>query len=148
MRFENVRTSSRTTHLFGMLRASTGIGPEAWARASICLSLLQKGIPNPDEYNKEGSEFSPERLFEGMDSIYLALVVNRLRQDGLDPDSYLAEMTRAHLNRGAVSLKQRVDRISDLYRFMEEMGIRAAHNDIEQFRSNSKSVEVISDGPV
>lgn len=127
-----------------MLRTSTGIGPEAWARTSICLSLTQKGIPNPDEYNKEGSEFSPGRLFEGRDSIYLALMINRLRQDGLDPNSYLAEMTRAHLNRGAISLKQRVDRISDLYRFMEEMGIRTIHNGVEQTRHNFKNVDAIS----
>lgn len=130
-----------------MLRTSTGIGPEAWARTSICMSLMQKGIPNPDEYNKEGSEFSPGRLFEDMDSIYLALMVSRLRQDELDPDLYLTEMTRAHLNRGAISLKRRVNRISDLYRFMEEMGIRAAHNDVEQIRHNSQR-EVISGGPV
>ena len=104
-----------------MLKTTTGIGPEAWARLSICLSLRQKGIPNPDEYNKEGSEFAPSRLFPVDEKIYLALMINRLRQDKLDPETYLSEMVRAHLNRGAISLKQRINNLFDVYGFLDEM---------------------------
>ncbi len=121
MQFENIRASSRTTHLFGMLRYSTAVEPEAWARLSLCLSIKQRGIPNPDEYNKKGSEFEPARLFAGDENMYLALMINRLNQDGLDPETYLGEMTRAHLNRGAISLKQRIDGLSDVYGFVREM---------------------------
>lgn len=128
MYLEKIRASSRTTHLFGMLKTSTGIGPEAWARLSICLSLRQKGIPNPDEYNKEGSEFTSSRLFPTDEKMYLALILYRLKQDGLDPKIYLNEMTRAHLNRGAISLKQRVNSLFDIYGFLNEMksGSKAA----------------------
>ena len=104
-----------------MLKTTTGIGPEAWARLSICLSLRQKGIPNPDEYNKEGSEFTQSRLFPVDEKIYLALMINRLRQDKLDPETYLSEMVRAHLNRGAISLKQRINNLFDVYGFIDEM---------------------------
>lgn len=123
MHLETVRASSRTTHLFGMLKTTTGIGSEAWARLSICLSLRQKGIPNPDEYNREGSEFAPSRLFPADEKMYLALMLYRLRQDKLDPETYLGEMTRAHLNRGAISLKQRIDNLFDIYGFLSEMGL-------------------------
>ena len=121
MQLEKIKVSSRTTHLFGMLKTTTGIGPEAWARLSICLSLRQKGIPNPDEYNKEGSEFTQSRLFPVDEKIYLALMINRLRQDKLDPETYLSEMVRAHLNRGAISLKQRINNLFDVYGFIDEM---------------------------
>ncbi len=106
-----------------MLKTTTGIGSEAWARLSICLSLRQKGIPNPDEYNREGSEFAPSRLFPADEKMYLALMLYRLRQDKLDPETYLGEMTRAHLNRGAISLKQRIDNLFDIYGFLSEMGL-------------------------
>lgn len=127
LQFDKIRASSRTTHLFGMLKTTTNIGSDAWARLSICLSIRQKGIPNPDEYNKEGTEFAPTGLFAKQEKIYLALMIDRLRQDGLDPESYLAEMTRAHLNRGAISLKQRISNLSDVYRFAEEMNLHDRH---------------------
>ena len=78
-------------------------------------------IPNPDEYNKDGTNFLPSNLFFYDDKLYLALMINRLKQDRLDPKLYLNEMTRAHLNRGAISLKQRINNLFDIYRFMDEM---------------------------
>ena len=115
--------SSRTTHLFGMLKSSTGIGAESWGRLSICISIKQKGIPNPDEYNKDGTNFLPSQLFFHDDKLYLALMINRLRQDHLDPELYLNDMTRAHLNRGAIALKQRISGLFDIYKFMDEMNV-------------------------
>ena len=112
--FGSVRISSRSTHLFGALRSGTGLGPEPCARLSLCLSLRQRGVPNPDEYNTDGSEFAPKRLFGGDESLYLALMMHRLRSDRLDAE-YLGEMTRAHINRGAISLKQRVSDASDVF---------------------------------
>lgn len=123
MQFNKIKISSRSTHLFGMLKTNTGISSEAWGRLSICMSLKQKGIPNPDEYNKNGTEFLPSRLFPHDEKLYLALMINRLRYDNLNPKIYLTEMTRAHLNRGAISLKQRINNLFDIYRFMNEMMI-------------------------
>lgn len=123
MNLEKIKASSRTTHLFGMLKTSTGVSGEPWARLSICLSLGQSGIPNPDEYNRDGTEFTPSGLFAQDEKLYLALLLDRLMQDGLDPETYLNEMARAHLNRGAISLKQRVGSLSDMYGFMDEMRV-------------------------
>lgn len=123
MNLERIKVSSRTTHLFGMLKTTTCMGAEPWARLSLCLSLGQSGIPNPDEYNRDGTEFAPSQLFGRDEKLYLALLLDRLLQDGLDPETYLNEMARAHLNRGAISLKQRVGSLSDMYGFMDEMRI-------------------------
>lgn len=122
MQLKSIRASSRSTHIFGMLKTATGIGPEPWARLSICMSLKQRGIPNPDEYNMNGTEFQATRLFSSNERLYHALIINRLIRDGMDPESYLVDMTRAHLNRGAISLKQRINGLFDVYKFIREMG--------------------------
>ena len=121
-KFGRIKISSRSTHLFGMLRSSTGIGPEPWARMALCISLGQKGTPNPDEYNADGSEFTPEQMFGEDESLYLALMLNRLKADRLISD-YLNEMTRAHVNRGAISLKQRVSDLSDVFKLASEFSV-------------------------
>ena len=122
MKFNNVRISSRSTRTFGMLKTSTGLTPNILARFAICLSIKQQGIPNPDEYNKEGSEIAPSVLFGEHEPLYLALMLTRLKNDKLDPEYYLDEMVRAHLNRGAIGLKQRVDNLSDFYDLIQEEG--------------------------
>ena len=122
LKFSRIRVSSRSTHAFGMLKSSTGLTPNILARFCICLSIKQRGIPNPDEYNKDGAELAPAVLFGEHEPVYLALVINRLKQDGLDPEHYLDEMTRAHLNRGAIGLRQRIDGLSDFYDLIKEEG--------------------------
>ena len=119
-RLGDVKISSRSTHMFGMLRTSTGMGPEPCARLALCLSLRQRGMPNPDEYNKDGSEFTPKRLFGGDENLYLALMTHRLRSDGLGAE-HLGAMTRAHINRGAISLKQRISDTSDIFNLYSEI---------------------------
>lgn len=113
MRFDKIRLSSRATHAFGMLKISTGLEPTVLSRFALCLSVSQEGIPNPDEYNKGGSELAPDALFGEHRQVYLALMINRLRRDGLDEEHYLNEMVRCHINRGAIGLKQRIKTLSD-----------------------------------
>lgn len=120
MKLDSIRLSSRSTHLFGMLRITTGLTPDVLSRFSLCLSLGQRGMPNPDEHNKEGSILTPSEMFGEDEQIYLALMLNRLRSDELDPETYLNDMTRAHINRGAIGLKQRITKLSDFYGLVKE----------------------------
>ena len=89
--------SSRSTNLIAQLKHSTGLPTETLARFALCMSLKQQGIPNPDEYNRAGSELTLETLFGENKPVYTALVLSRLRQDGLDPKHYLNEMIRGAL---------------------------------------------------
>lgn len=123
LKFSRIKVSSRTTHIFGILKATTGLTPNILARFALCLSIKQQGIPNPDEYNRAGSEFAPAVLFGEHEQLYLALMVNRLLHDNLDVEHYFDEMTRAHLNRGAIGLKQRVSDLSDFYDLIKEENI-------------------------
>ncbi len=113
MQFGRIKISSRTSNSIGMLKSATGLAPNVLLRFAICLSIKQQGIPNPDEYNREGSEMSPEYIFGEHKDLYLALVLNRLKNDKLDPQEYLNEMTRSHVNRGMIGLKQRINSLSD-----------------------------------
>ena len=120
MKFKPIRISSRSGALLGHLKTSTGLTPNILARFAICLSIKDKSFPNPDEFNKEGSEIRPSVLFGEHESIYLALMLDRLKQDRLDPEIYLDEMLRSHLNRGVIALRPRINDLSDFYELVKE----------------------------
>ena len=120
MKFNRVKISSRSSKLLGDLKFRTGLTPNILARFAICLSIKEKSIPNPDEFNKEGSEIAPAVLFGEHEPIYFALMLNRLKQDKLDPQLYLDEMVRAHLNRGVIALRPRINDLSDFYELVKE----------------------------
>ena len=42
-----------------MLKIKTGLTPNILARFAICMSLKDRSIPNPDEFNQEGSDLTP-----------------------------------------------------------------------------------------
>ena len=114
--------------VFGNIRGNdevgkkgTGLTPNILARFAICLSLKDKTIPNPEEYNFEGQEIAPRVLFGEHEPIYQALMINRLKKDGYAiTEDLLNEMTRVHLNRGTVALEPRIRDLSDFYELVKE----------------------------
>ena len=113
MQFSRVRFSHRTQTLYGMLKHKTGLGVNVLARYGLCLSLKDPSIPNPDEFDEKGMEIIPSVLFGDNENLYMALMLDRLAQDNLDPKLYLHKMTRAHFNRGAAALFPRINDLSD-----------------------------------
>jgi len=99
--------------LYGMLKHKTGLGVNVLARYGLCLSLKDPSIPNPEEFDEKGMEILPSVLFGDNENVYMALMIDRLLQDNLDPKLYLHKMTRAHLNRGAAALFPRINDLSD-----------------------------------
>ena len=120
LKFSAVTTSSRVQKNLGILKTKTGLTPNISLRFALCISLKDPSIPNPDEYNQEGSKLEPAVLFGEHESIYMALMLNRLKKDGLDPELYLQKMTRAHLNRGATALWPRINDLSDFYELVKD----------------------------
>ncbi|PHY08249.1 MAG: DNA sulfur modification protein DndE [Nitrosarchaeum sp.] len=113
MQFSRVRFSYRTQILYGMLKHKTGLGVNVLARYGLCLSLKDPSIPNPEEFDETGMEILPSILFGDNENLYMALMLDRLSKDGLDPKLYLHKMTRAHFNRGAAALFPRINDLSD-----------------------------------
>lgn len=115
MRFGRLRMSSRSQNLLAIIKGKTGITPNVSGRFALCLSLKDPSPPNPDEYDEKGSEIHPSVLFGEYEDMYMALMVMRLRRDGLDPEIYLNRMLRAHFNRGAIMLHARIRNLDDFY---------------------------------
>jgi len=102
-------------------KKGTGLTPNILARFAICLSLKDKTIPNPEEYNFEGQEIAPRVLFGEHEQIYQALMINRLEKDGYAiTEDLLNEMTRVHLNRGAIALEPRIKDLSSFAELVKE----------------------------
>ena len=113
MQFSRYKFSSRTQSLFGMLKNRTGLSINILARYAFCLSLKDPSIPNPDEFDEKGMEILPSVLFGEHENIYMALMLDRLKKDNMDPELYLQKMTRAHLNRGSAMLFPRINDLTD-----------------------------------
>ena len=96
-----------------MLKSRTGLSINILARYAFCLSLKDPSIPNPDEFDEKGMEILPSVLFGEHENIYMALMLDRLKKDNLDPELYLQKMTRAHLNRGSAMLFPRINDLTD-----------------------------------
>ena len=89
--------------------------PNVLCRLGLSLSLMEPGIPKPEAYSTDGSEFNRYTLMGEWDPLIVALLKERCAADGLplDNDS-LVKQFRAHLNRGVELLYARVRGVSDL----------------------------------
>lgn len=115
-----MRVSLKTRNLLTSMQIRTGLTPNILARFALCMSIKERSVPNVDAYDDGGSEFAPAVLFGEYEPLYLALMVNRLKNDRLDPELYLHKMTRAHLNRGVIALAPRINDLADFYELVKE----------------------------
>jgi len=112
--------SHRSQNLLAQVKRHTGLTPNITGRFAICLSLNDRSIPNPEEYDENGAEIHPSVLFGDYEEIFVALMIMRLRQDRLEPDLYLNRMLRAHFNRGVIALFARVHDLTDFYEMIRQ----------------------------
>ena len=114
MQFSRVKTSGRSRGILSKLKFKTGLTPNLISRFAICLSLKDASVPNPLEFDEDGTEFLPGTLFGDYDKLFMALMIDRLHRDELDPEKELNKMLRAHLNRGIYSLTSRLQGLDGL----------------------------------
>jgi len=112
--------STRSKGILSVLKARTGLTPNILGRFAICLSLKDPQIPNPEEFDEKGSEIHPIVLFGEHEPMFMALMLERLHKDKLDPEIYLNKMMRAHFNRGVIALSPRIYDLSDFYELVKE----------------------------
>ena len=108
--------SYRSQNNLGQIKRKTGLTPNITGRFAICLSLGDPSPPNPEEFDEKGTELHPSVLFGDYEDMFMALMIQRLKKDKLDPEMYLNKMLRAHFNRGVIALSAR---INDIYDFDE-----------------------------
>ena len=119
MKFSRLKLSGKSQNLLGRLKNRTGLTPNIVARFVLCISIKEKSAPIIAQYDKEGSEIEPSVLFGEYEDLYLGLMKNRLKKDGLSY-SELNEMTRCHINRGVIALAPRIQNIGDFYDLIKE----------------------------
>jgi DNA sulfur modification protein DndE len=113
MRFTKIRLTKDASNRLRFLAGRTGLTPNLLCRMGFCLSLEEPKVPNPNEFEEEEREFNRYTLLGEYDALYIALLQQRLHQDGLGTDD-LEGYFRAHLNRGISLLQQRVRSVADL----------------------------------
>ena len=101
-----------------MLKARTGLTPNFLCRIGFCLSVGEPGIPNPYAYDEEGQEYNRYTLTGEWDPLFMALLKERLVEDGLNPTVDLLPQFKAHLNRGVLSLFNRAKSLTDFYELL------------------------------
>ncbi|SEP22982.1 DNA sulfur modification protein DndE [Halogranum amylolyticum] len=114
--FNRIQIDSDVTHRLKMLKGATGLTPNYLARIGLCFSLNEPRPPNPEEYDNDGQVFNRFTLLGEHDALYMALLRERLLQEGYeDPNEVLYDQFLAHLNRGVETLQGRVTDLSDLH---------------------------------
>src|SRR3989304_3330908 len=114
MSFNRIRISKAATVRLSMLKGRTGLTPNILCRIGLCLSLSDPSIPDPQRFDENGQEFNRYTLTGEWDTFFIALLKERLLKDGLDLDKNLLPQFRAHLNRGAITLFDKVKDLGDL----------------------------------
>ena len=113
--FNRVQIDSQVTIRLRMLKGRTGMTPNFLCRIGLCYSLNEPRPPNPEEYNSDGQTFNRYTLLGEHDALYMAMVKERLIQEGKAPDDDLKEEFVAHLNRGVMRLFGRISDVSDFH---------------------------------
>ncbi len=120
MKATKIKLSAKSQNLLGRLKSKTGLTPNFLARFAFCLSLKERSSPNPDEYDKDGSEIETSILFGEYEPLYLGLMRNRLKKDGKSVETDLNEMARCHINRGVIALAPRIQSLESFYELIRE----------------------------
>lgn len=113
MKLTKLRLTKDASNRLRFLAGKTGLTPNLLCRVGFCLSLSEPAIPNLDEVSEEDREFNRYTLLGEYDPLFIALLKQRTKKDGLDMDQ-LPSHFRAHMNRGVILLQQRVRSIADI----------------------------------
>lgn len=118
MSFNRIRMSKEATYKSRNAGGKLGITPNIIYRFGLCLSMDEPSIPNPLQYGEDGQEINRHVLFGDWDPFFIALMKQRIVEDGLDISRDFEPQLRAHLNRGAMIFTNRVRDLSDIYELL------------------------------
>lgn len=114
MDFTKIRISRDATYKARNIAGRLGVTPNIIYRLAFCLSVNTPSIPNPSIYDEAGQELNRYTLFGEWDALFVAILLERLIDDGLDIERDFYEQLRAHINRGTELFHNRVKVITDL----------------------------------
>ena len=134
MKANRFRLSKASTDRLKMIKMRTGFKTDnIIPRIGFCLSLAERSLPNPEDYDQEGKEFNRYTLLGEWDDIYVALLRENLKNKDIS-DDIESDYFRAHLNRGVVLASRNIKSIQDIARLVE-----TAHADDQGLSHHSSS---------
>ncbi len=95
------------------LKSKTSITPNLLCRVGYCMSLEEPGVPVPEQYPTGQRDINRYTLTGPYDSILVALLRQRLHEDGLDWSEAPTQF-HAHMNRGVMLMNARVGSVEQL----------------------------------
>ncbi len=115
MKSNKIVLSKNASDCLKQLQGRTGLTPNILSRIGFCLSVSEPGVPDPSLYPEEDREFNRYTLLGEWDGLYVALLKQRLSEDGLSVEDAEVQF-RAHLHRGVISLSRIAKTAIDLLR--------------------------------
>lgn len=122
MKLNKIKLSTEASDRLTQLKAKTGLKPNILSRIGFCVSLSEPAIPDPDKYPEEDREFNRYTLLGEWDGLYVALLKQRLLNDGLSEEE-LERQFRAHVHRGILSLGRVAKSLPDIMRLSQSASI-------------------------
>jgi DNA sulfur modification protein DndE len=120
LRLKRLTFSKEADNWLRVLKSRTGITPNILCRIGLCLSLEERGVPDPAKYPEDSDrEINRYTLLGEYEGVLLALLRQRLARDGATP-AILDDSFRAHMNRGVVILAGRMKGLDDLHGLITE----------------------------
>jgi DNA sulfur modification protein DndE len=113
MKLTKIRLTKDASNRLRFLAGRTSLTPNLLCRIGFCLSLEETKAPNPDDFAEEEREFNRYTLLGEYDVLFVALLRQRLYQDGIELE-HIEDHFRAHMNRGISLLQQRIRSVADL----------------------------------
>ncbi len=122
MRFNRIVLDKEVTKKLSILKGKTGLTPNILCRYGLMLSLKDPTIPDPNLYKQDGQELMRHVLLGDLDLILISLFKQRAFKDGIDikNEKLLLELFRAHINRGAELLYNRIKDLKTLKQLLPE----------------------------
>lgn len=108
-------TSKQTQEIFVSLGQTLGLQPFILSKLAIALSI-RKGPLNESDFSSdnEGLELNRSTIFNEHDLLFKSLIVNTENRQ-IREDEYFPDMVKAHLDRGAMLLRDEKRYSKDFY---------------------------------
>ncbi|TCK02904.1 DNA sulfur modification protein DndE [Phorcysia thermohydrogeniphila] len=116
MKFNRIILDKKISQKLFILKGRTGLTPNILCRFGLILSLKDPTVPDPKWYKQDGQELMRHVLLGDLDTILICLFKQRAYRDGvnLKDEKLLLELFRAHINRGAELLYNRIKNLSSI----------------------------------
>ena len=95
-----------------LLKGRTGLTPNVLSRIAFSLSIREPFIPKQD-HDTGGQEFNRYTLTGQWDVLFMALIKEKMIEEGIYGNQDLVDFFRAHIENGITLLYNRVKCLSD-----------------------------------